>query len=244
MSNIVWLSTESGDQIGAGLALGGDLIMLNRHIYDAAVEASFDTVVIDRYHHTLGPRSWRIGKESLFGISGKKNPNAYFVPNADLCVVRADKFLGADIRNLFAQSKLEWDAMRTRQVSVYFWEPDSEGNAHKLSMHGPARGFHEISATAPNGQRYATTNTIEYELSTYVGMCGAPVFINDPTISAKLCGIHIAGHGSRVKGYAARVTRDMIDAAFDFFRSKTIFVNSNAFIREKVRYDVFPEAIS
>lgn len=242
VSNIVWLSTENGDQIGAGLALGGDLIMLNRHIYDAAVEASFDTVVIDRYHHTLGPRSWRIGKESLFGIAGKKNPNAYIVPNADLCVVRADKFLGADIRNLFAQSKLEWDAMRTRQVSVYFWEPDSEGNAHKLSMHGPARGFREISATAPNGQRYATTNTIEYELSTYVGMCGAPVFINDPTISAKLCGIHIAGHGSRVKGYAARVTRDMIDAAFDFFRSKTIFVNSNSFIREKVRYDVFPEA--
>jgi len=240
-ASVVWMSTESGDQIGAGLAIGGDLILINRHIYDTAREAEFSTVVIDRFHHKLGPRSWRVSKDSVFGQKGVKNPNYYAIPNADLCVVRVDKFLGADIRNLFAQSKLEWNAMRTRQVSIYFWEPDSDGNAHQLSMHGPARGFREISATAPNSQRYVTTNTMEYELSTYVGMCGAPVFVNDATVSAKLCGIHIAGHGTRAKGYAACVNRDMIDAAFEFFQSKTIMVNSNVYIREKVRYDVFPE---
>lgn len=233
--NVVWLSTDLGGQIGAGLAIGGELILLNRHVYDNAKNSKFTNVTVDRFHHNLGARSWTVSKDSVF------NDSTYEIPETDLCVVRVEKFLGADIRGLFAQKKLEWNAMRTRQVSIYFWEPDDNGVAHQLSMHGPARGFHEVSATAPSGARYSTLKTIEYDLCTYVGLCGAPVFINDPTISAKLCGIHVAGHGSRTRGYAAVVNRDMIELAFAHFDAKSIIVNSTPFIRTKVRYDQFPE---
>lgn len=237
-SNIVWLVTEDDNQIGAGLALGADLILMNKHTLDAALVADFQEVHVLKFRSDLPHHRWKVPKTEL-----ESERNRYDFTDSDLCVVRIDKYSSPSIRNLFTPAKVEWTPARVRQVSMYFWELDSSLNSMPVNMHGPARGFRAISAVSPGGSKYVTSKTIEYDMPTYSGLCGAPVFINDNSLSAKLCGIHIAGHSNMQKGYAAVFTREMVDEVFSHFKPSIIKTNSNPMIREKVRHEETPEEL-
>ena len=178
-SNIVWLVTEDNEQIGAGLALGGELVLMNRHTLDAAPSVDFNEVHVLKFRSELPNHRWVLPKTEAFAPR-----NRFDLDGADLCVLRIDKYSAVTIKNLFVPAKVTWTAARTRHVSMYFWELDSQMNASSLNMHGPAKGFRAISAVSPGGSKYETQNTIEYDMPTYSGLCGAPIFINDNSLSA------------------------------------------------------------
>nr|ULF99688.1 MAG: nonstructural protein [Picornavirales sp.] len=234
--NIVWACAGTGERIGAMLAIGGELLLMNRHTYVLVKQNNVERVVLKRYSVNKDP--------PRFDVSGNtfSDPeNVHYFADSDLVVVRVPKYAAASIVTQFADEKLTWTEAKTRNVGLAFWELAPNGHGESTMLHGTARGFRPIEAVDLLNNKYMTRDTLEYSFPTHNGLCCAPVVVDDPKIDAKIVGVHIAGSDRSRRGYAAVVTRQMLEDAINHFKPLIPQVNCNLMIREKVDYDALPE---
>lgn len=234
--NVVWAFTNLGERIGAMLAIGGELLLMNRHTYCQVELGKVDRVLLRKFSVNKPAHTFEVS-----GATFSHPDNVHYFVDCDLVALRLPKFSGTNIISQFADEKLTWSQARTRDVGLAFWEPTSSGQAESTILHGTARGFKAIDAVGPCGNRYLTKSTFEYSFPTYSGLCCAPVVLDDVKMDAKIVGVHIAGSDSTSRGYGAVVTRQMLDEVVMRFKPLLPQVNCNVMIRAKVNYDTLPD---
>lgn len=236
-SSIVRFTTDEKD-LGMGTAIGGELILTNKHTLDLIVRR------VEKYPGARCQirRATSKGKAYVCDYDMKSlfDSKNVFKYDGDLVCLRVPKFSSADLTEKF--SDIEWNDRFGRQVCLPYWESSKDDDfVSKERLFGSARLHGRVVATDPNTSKlYESMNTLKYDIPTKSGMCGCPIIVRDPRVSRKIVGIHCAGTGGTSNGYGIIVTPTMIQDAIKHFEQVPVLVEANNMILEKVDLDSQP----
>lgn len=247
-SSVLRFESANGVDLGMGLAIGGELVITNHHIYEAMIiKSKLEPVdiLIKRAASKENPYIVRMSHETML------NPkNVFYFRNKDLVCIRIEKFASRKITQHF--SNLKWNSANSRTVGLSYWETSGDNVIH-VSQIGEATGYDVVPASgarfdvnSPNYARnsvYESKGCVRYNFGTQKGACGAPIVLYDKKQKAKLVGVHAAGISGSTVGFGIIVSKDMIDEALDHFKPDLIEIHSNTFLAERVVVDEMPAKV-
>lgn len=244
-SSVLRFESANGVDLGMGLAIGGELVITNHHIYEAMIiKSKLEPVdiLIKRAASRDNPYVVRMSHETLLSPR-----NVFYFKNKDLVCIRIEKFASRKITQHF--SNMQWNGANTRTVGLSYWETSGDNIMH-VSQIGDATGYDVVPASgarfdansptyARNGV-YESKGCVRYNFGTQKGACGAPIILYDKKQKAKLVGVHAAGIAGATVGFGIIITKDMIDEVLDHFKPDLIEIHGNVFLEEKVVEDEMP----
>ena len=207
-SNILYM--QDGDTFcGYAIGVGGSLVVMNKHVYhgikDNHPEVSFlkKTTKKNRFSYT-------VSVDTL---------TAYESPVDDLVCVNVPKFNCQNIVHHLADEDIE----RTQSFSAQLtsWAPENDGYVVEVCS-GLARLGRPISALDPDGKEFRSHNTVEYDIPTENGQCGALITRVDATRKSKVVGLHAAGNASGTRGFGILLKKGFIDRCFKHFETPIV----------------------
>lgn len=248
MSSVLRFEMENGVELGMGLAIGGELVITNHHIYEAMlIKTKLEPmdILIKRAASRENPYIVKMSHDTLLSPR-----NVFYFKNKDLVCIRVEKFAARKITQHF--SNMTWNGANARTVGLSYWE-NSGDTVNQISQIGEAVGydvvpavgarFDSTSSTFARNSVYESKGCVRYSFGTQKGACGAPIILYDKRAKAKLVGIHAAGVSGGTVGFGIIITKDMIDEVVDHFKPDLIEIHSNAFLTEKVIADEMPKNI-
>lgn len=229
---------KEGQSLGIGTAIGGELILINRHAFVTGQQ------IVREYGDFKVHIVRATSPESRFNVvmnasSVYCSDNVHYFIDADVVCLRVEKWNARDITKHF--SSVKWNSAVRRQVAIATWKL-RDNNVETGTFTGNARGIDRAipAMDKVTNQVYTTKKCVEYDIATYKGLCGSPVILFDPKATTKIVGIHAAGGSQSRCGYGAIVTPEMIAECVDRFKPKLAVIQSNDFIRQKVFVDRMP----
>lgn len=248
MSSVLRFELANGTDLGMGLAIGGELVITNHHIYEAMlIKTKLEPmdILIKRAASRENPYVVQMSHETLLSPR-----NVFYFKNKDLVCIRVEKFAARKITQHF--SNMTWNGANSRTVGLSYWE-NSGDTVSQVSQIGEAVGYDVVPAvgarfdsTSPTFAKnsvYESKGCVRYSFGTQKGACGAPIILYDKRAKAKLVGVHAAGVSGGSIGFGIIITKDMIDDVIEHFKPDLIEIHSNAFLQEKVVMDEMPKSV-
>lgn len=216
-SNILAMYDEEAF-CGYAFGIGGSLVLMNRHIYDGLQD-----------HESV----------SFFKRTSRKHRYSYTVNVSTLVPFASDSddLVCVDVKGFHCQNVVHHlvdDGVRTTpsfNIQLTSWSIDDDVVTVETSS-GTARLGRPIAALSPSGEEYVSVNTVEYDLSTENGQCGAMLTRIDSLHKCKLVGLHAAGSKSGKQGFGIILTKRFVESCFEHFGAPVIQYASNSDVRQ------------
>jgi len=202
-SNILYMQDEDSF-CGYALGIGGTLVVLNKHVYHAIIK-----------DHTQISFLKKTSKKNRFAYTVRTDSlKAFESDHDDLVCVNVVGFHCQNIVHHIADEDVK--ATPSFNVQLTHWSPDNDGVAVE-SASGLARLGRPVAALSPEGKEYISVNTVEYDIPTENGQCGALLTRVDATRKSKVVGLHAAGSRTGDQGYGILITKGFISRCFSHF---------------------------
>lgn len=207
-SNILYMQ-DGNTFCGYAIGVGGSLVIMNKHVYhnikDNHPELSFlkKTTKKNRFSYTVDVHTLE----------------AYESPVDDLVCVNVPKFNCQNIVHHLADEDIERTQSFNAQLTS--WTPENDGYVVETSS-GIARLGRPISAIDPDGKEFRSHNTVEYDIPTENGQCGALLTRIDASRRSKVVGLHAAGNSTGTRGYGILIKKGFIQRCFAHFETPVV----------------------
>lgn len=229
---VVQLVNDNGCQLaGRGLALGGFLYLINKHVLDTLSRAEVGSVRVTYYNKTT--------RTVTIPIDAWKKLSRVDDETRDLSIVSIPSMVSA-ARDLTKFFMLESDRTTAISRSVRV-EVATVGSTtlDYLVQHCTIPEYIR-KQDVKSKVRSEIVDVLCYpNIKTYSGDCGSIVYLDPPIASRVICGIHTAGHSTdTATGYASVVTQEIISGLISRLEKKDKDV---VFAKDDVVFQGFSE---
>lgn len=201
-SNVLTLS-EDGAFCGYAFGLGGSLVVMNKHIYHSIVKEHFN-LTLSKMTSKKNRFSYTVAVKSLLHFE---------CPNNDLVCV---KVLGFNCQNILHHIADDVHTTPSFNVRLSHWTGDDDKVVVSMNS-GLARLGRPVAASNPDGTVYKSVDTLEYDIATENGQCGAVLTRVDATKRSKIVGIHAAGSPCGTRGIGIILKKKFVEDCFAHF---------------------------
>jgi len=201
-SNVLTLS-DDGSFCGYAFGIGGSLVVMNKHIFHSIVK-----------EHTNITFSKMTSKKNRFSYTVTVKSLAQLeCPNNDLVCV---KVFGFNCQNVLHHIADDVHTTPSFNVRLSHWSGDDDKVVVSMNS-GMARLGRPVAASNPDGTVYKSIDTLEYDIATENGQCGAILTRVDATKRSKIVGIHAAGSPCGSRGIGIILKKKFVEECFSHF---------------------------
>jgi len=201
-SNVLTLS-EDGVFCGYAFGIGGSLVVMNKHIYHSIVK-EHTNLTFSKMTSKKNRFSYTVTVKSLVPLE---------CPNNDLVCVNV---FGFNCQNILHHVADDVHTTPSFNIRLSHWSGDDDRVVVSMNS-GLARLGRPVAASNPDGTVYKSVDTLEYDIATENGQCGAILTRVDATKRSKIVGIHAAGSPCGTRGIGIILKKSFIESCFSHF---------------------------
>lgn len=215
-SNVLVLSDGSAF-CGYAFGIGGSLVIMNKHIYHGVIK-NHEKITISKMTSKKNRFSYTASVDSLMVFECSDN---------DLVCV---KVVGFNCQNILHHIADDVHTTPSFNVRLSHWNGDDDKVVVSMNS-GLARLGRPVAAANPDGTVYKSIDTLEYDIATENGQCGAILTRVDATKRSKIVGVHAAGSPCGTRGIGIILKKTFIEKCFVHFDVAVTQFNATKDIR-------------
>lgn len=227
-SNVLYM--KDGDAFcGYAFGIGGPLVLMNKHVYNS--------IVLEHSNLTFCKKT-TASKKFEFTVT-TESLRVFESDSDDLVCVNVKGF---HCQNVVRHVSDDVHPQQSFNARLSYWAPDNDG-VQLYSSSGFARAGRPIAAEDSEGNTFISVNTIEYDIPTENGQCGAIVTRVDATKASKIVGLHAAGSKTGNQGFGIVLKKDYIKRCFEHFETPVIQYDATTDIQRHFEFNIAPKEV-